>query len=145
MHLAIDLSDLYVWDSQIANYLAANQKAVERGVKIIRIFVLDKHLTYLDDQNTILHPEIVRILDDQLKIKIDVRILWKDVIKDNNLFEPPDMIIFDAQEIHLHKGHGGWYYDVTISKNVDEINSWEKEYQTWVDHSIKWFDIRKHD
>jgi len=125
VHLAIDLSDLQVWDDKIASFMAANQKAIERGVKITRIFVLDKNLTYLDHANSSLHPEICRILDDQLNIHIDVYILWRESIVENNITVPLDMIIFDGNEIHLHKGHGGWYPDVNISKDPDEINYWE--------------------
>jgi hypothetical protein len=143
VHLAIDLSDLLAWDTRIAEYLSANQKAIERGVKIIRIFVLDKQLTYLDEDNSTLHPLILEILNEQLRIGIDVRILWRDAIEKNRLVDPPDMINFDGQELHLHKGHGGMYDDAIISKDADEIDYWEKQYARWAQFGVKWSDIRR--
>jgi hypothetical protein len=138
VHLAIDLSDLIVWDTVIADYLTANERAIHRGVEVARIFVLEKTLTYLSNSDKILHPEICRILDEQMQIGICVRILWQDTIRAKKLTEPADLIIFDSNEVHLHKGHGGWYPEVQIVTDHDEIAVWRKQYSQWMEFSIPW-------
>lgn len=138
VHLAIDLSDLKVWDTQIFDFLVANQEAIQRGVEVIRIFVLEKKLTFLHDDDTELNPEIIRIFTEQAKIGVKVYILWQEVIDEQHLLQPPDMIIFDTEEVHLHEGHGGWYIGATISKNREEIQHWEEQYAVWLSRSLSW-------
>lgn len=143
VHLAIDLSDLYAWDTKIADYLSANRRAINRGVTIIRVFVLEKKYMYLSQNDKNLHPEIQRILDEQMQFGIDVRILWWETIKEQNLTEPVDLIIFDGSEIHIHSGHGGWYLDVDIPTDMDEIKLWQQRFSQWLECSAQWFVMRK--
>jgi len=143
VHLAIDLSDLYAWDTKIADYLGANRRAVNRGVSILRIFVLEKRFTYLLDDDKRLHPEIQRILDEQMQNGIDVRILWWETVKEKNLTEPADLIIFDGSEVHVHSGHGGWYLDVDIPTDADEIKLWQQRFSQWLEFSAQWYVMRK--
>lgn len=143
VHLAIDLSDLIVWDTVIAEYLSANLRAINRGVEIIRIFVLEEELTFLSESNRKFHPEIIRILNAQSQMGIDVRVLWKSMVDAKQLPEPADLIIFDSREIHIHKGHGGWYYDVDILVEPEEIKLWKKRFLEWVDSSQQWVGIRE--
>ena len=143
VHLAIDLSDLIVWDTVIADYLTANHRAINRGVTITRIFVLEKNLTYLSDTDNNFHPEIRRILDKQIQTGIDARILWWETAREKQLAEPADIIIFDGNEIHIHKGHGGWYPDVEIPTDTDEIALWRKRFSQWLEFSIPWHVMRR--
>lgn len=144
VHLAINLSDLIVWDTTIADYLSANRRAINRGVAITRIFVLEKGLTFLSNIDKELHPEIQRILDDQLRVGIDVRILWQEKVREKQLTPPADLIIFDSSEIHVHEeGHGGWYPKVKILTNKNSVAKWQQEYSRWLDHSTPWFAMRK--
>lgn len=143
VHLAIDLSDLIVWDTVIADYLAANLRAINRGVEVIRIFILEEELTFLTDIDRGFHPEIRRILDAQTQMGIDVRVLWQKIVKAKHLSEPADLIIFDSKEIHIHKGHGGWYYDVDILTEPEEMKLWKKRFSEWVESSEQWKDIRE--
>lgn len=143
VHLAIDLSDLIVWDTKIADYLGANRRAIYRGVTITRIFVLERKFTYLSDTDKNLHPEIQRILDEQMQIGIDVRILWWETIWENKLTEPADLIIFDGREVHIHSGHGGWYLDVDIPTDLEEIKLWQQRFSQWMGYSVAWYILRK--
>jgi hypothetical protein len=142
VHLAIDLSDLIVWDTVIADYLAANQRAISRGVEITRIFVLEEKLTFLSESDKSFHPEIKRILDEQTKMGINVRVLWRTAATSRSLAEPADLIIFDTKEIHVHKGHGGWYYDVDILTESEELKLWKKRFAEWTKASSPWKEIR---
>jgi hypothetical protein len=143
VHLAIDLSDLIVWDTVIADYLSANRRAINRGVAITRIFVLERELTYLSDTDKNFHPEIRRILDEQLQTGIDVRILWWETTRQKQLSEPADLIIFDGNEVHIHKGHGGWYPDVQITTDLEEIKLWGKRFSQWMESSQPWHVMRR--
>jgi len=143
VHLAIDLSDIIAWDTKIADYLSANRRAIYRGVTITRIFVLERKFTYLSETDKHLHPEIQRILDEQMQIGIDVRILWWETIWENKLTEPADLIIFDKREVHVHTGHGGWYLDVDIPTDLEEIELWQKRFSQWLEYSIVWYIMRR--
>ena len=143
VHLAIDLSDLLVWDTTIADYLRANRRAVNRGVIITRIFVLEKDLTYLPQVGNKFNFVIERILDDQMHNGIDVRILWMDTVRELGFTELADMIIFDGQEVHIHKGHGGYYLDVDIPIEQEEIRLWQLRFAQWKENSIPWYIMRK--
>jgi hypothetical protein len=59
------------------------------------------------------------------------------------LSEPADLIIFDNDEIHVHKGHGGWYYDVDILTAPKEIKLWKNRFLEWVKISEQWKEIRE--
>jgi len=143
VHLAIDLSDIIAWDTKIADYLSANRRAIYRGVTITRIFVLERKFTYLLETDKHLHPEIQRILDEQMQIGIDIRILWWETIWENKLTEPADLIIFDGREVHVHTGHGGWYLDVEIPTDLEEIKLWQKRFSQWLEYSVVWYIMRR--
>jgi hypothetical protein len=144
VHLALDLADLFVWDTKIADYLQANRRAINRGVQITRIFVLEKKFMYISEQDRSFEPEIRRILNAQLQIGINVQILWREMIKVKKLDEPADMIIFDETEIHLHPGqHGGYYPEVIIPTEPDEIKIWQNRYAQWLNYSTAWFIMRR--
>jgi DNA replication protein DnaC len=143
VHLAIDLSDLLAWDKVISDYLRANERAVNRGVRITRIFVLEKKLTYLSVNEGHLHPKIQEILNHQTSIGINVRILWKETVEEKQLTNPEDLIIFDSYEIHVHTGHGGWYLDVDIPTDTNEIELWQQRFSQWLEFSIPWSVIAK--
>lgn len=60
------------WDSRgaLLNFYQANLRALDRGVKIIRIFVAD--------HETIVEPEMQKVLLAQYRDNIDVRIAFRD-------------------------------------------------------------------
>ena len=82
-------------------------------------------------------------MDEQIQIGIDVRILWRETIWANKLTEPADLIIFDGSEVHVHTGHGGWYLDVDIPTDLEEIKLWQKRFSQWLEYSVAWYIMRR--
>jgi hypothetical protein len=64
--------------------------------------------------------------------------LWKEELDKENLPYPPDMIIFDQQEIHIHEGSGGWYTDVEIIETENVVNKWTKKFNLLEKYSHEW-------
>lgn len=66
------------WDSRgvLVNYYQANMRAVERGVQITRIFVLDRD--YFND------PEVQKVLLLQLRDGVEVRVAYRDELPSGN-------------------------------------------------------------
>jgi hypothetical protein len=60
------------WDSRgaLLNYYQANLRALERGVQIIRVFVIARE--------ELTEPEVQRLLHSQLKDGVDVRVAFRD-------------------------------------------------------------------
>jgi hypothetical protein len=135
IHLALELEAVFVWNDVISDYLQANREAVSRGVKITRIFLMDKAIVMNQEE---VEPNVAKILDAQQNAGVDVKILWRDVLDKQDIQYPPDLIIFDDKEVHLHKGSGGWYTDVDILENEKQIEKWLKNFALLEKHGIVW-------
>ncbi|HJV66146.1 MAG TPA: hypothetical protein VJ550_10465 [Geomonas sp.] len=66
------------WESRgvLLNYYQANTRAIERGVQITRIFVLERE--------AVNDPEVQKVLLFQLRDGIEVRIAYRDELPPNN-------------------------------------------------------------
>jgi hypothetical protein len=135
IHLALESRSLFVWNDTISDYLEANRDAVSRGVKIVRIFLMDKDVVTNDFQ---IIPSVIGILDAQRSAGIQVKILWADILNRHRIQYPPDLIIFDDREVHVHKGSGGWYTEVEIIEDEKQIENWVKNYYSLEKYCVVW-------
>jgi hypothetical protein len=75
-----------LWQSELGTrYLKEQERAVKRGVKIQRIFVIDRKGVDLTDLDELLEPHI--------RIGVEVRTL--DLTPNPGIYPPRDLIIFD--------------------------------------------------
>lgn len=63
IHLALDLKSFLTWNDIIYDYLETNFRAMERGVKITRIFFTSKEIA---THNGSMLLEVARVLEKQM-------------------------------------------------------------------------------
>ena len=135
IHFALDLEALFVWDDEISDYLRANYKAIDESVDITRIFYMSKSTSM---KNNEIVPRVAQILKAQQNYGISVKILWKEKLDELNIPTPPDMIIFDKAEVHVHIGSGGWYTDFEIFHDDKTTKTWLENFYLLEKYSVIW-------
>mgnify|MGYP002639676010 CR=1 FL=1 len=140
IHFALDLNALLVWNNEISDYLEANYQAIARGVEITRIFYLRKATTFISEEA---REKISKIIQAQRENGVKTKILWEDDLIKNQVTAPPDMIIFDEQEIHVHIGSGGWYTEFDIFTEVKAVNLWLGKFHALEKLAISWDEFQK--
>ncbi len=135
IHLALDIKSLLVWNDEISDYLEENYKAIDRGISITRIFYMRKNAVM--DKGK-LNSKVEEVLASQQNYNISVKILWEEELDKLNIPYPPDMIIFDREEVHVHIGSGGWYTDFEIFLDNKSANPWIKKFDILEKHAILW-------
>lgn len=123
-HLAITPDLAYEWRKEKnKKYYEANKEAVNKGVKIHRIFILDKK-NIIDDNNNIIDKETIEILEEQSKY-INVYILEKEEIPVKMLKDilVEDFAIFDTSVVHIQYSNLG-----RIIKDETIIQDYEKKF-----------------
>lgn len=110
-HKAIDY--LYAWQSSIPlqNYFEENCKAIKRGVKIQRVFILEK---------TDWNKKATGIFQQHDHAGIEVYITWYDDIKGLDVQEL-DFIVFPDAVIENHSADDTARYQIIIHKDPHEI------------------------
>lgn len=140
IHFALDLNSLLVWNNEISDYLEANYKAIERGIEITRIFYLRKATTFLSEET---QNKIAAIIKAQRENGVNIKILWEEDLHGETISAPPDMIIFDEQEVHVHIGSGGWYTEFEIFTEAKAVHLWLENFYALENLSINWEEFQK--
>jgi hypothetical protein len=107
------------WDSRgsLLNFYQANLRAVQRGVKITRIFVLNREEIAL--------PDIQKIILPQMRDGINVRIAYRDELPNASDFSGRetsrsfDFAIYDDREVTEVFGQTGKYFGRKTTQPVE--------------------------
>ncbi len=140
VHFALDLNALLVWNNEISDYLNANYQAIARGVEITRIFYLRKETTFI---STEIYEKISAIIQAQKENGVNVKILWEEDLRNEEIGAPPDMIIFDESEVHVHIGSGGWYTEFEIFTDAKAIHLWLEKFYALEKLALNWDEFQR--
>jgi len=125
---------LYAWKDVIPlnNYFLENKKAIQRGVKIERVFVTRKS-NVIDPQNGIVDGKALRILKEHQAAGVDVTVAWMEDVLDTSLVE--DYIIFVNSVVETHQmALDGRYHQVTLRRDKQEINLYIDRFKKLKNH-----------
>ena len=105
-HVSLEISDIYNWEENqgLRNYYQANIHALERNVKIERLFLIKKDRIIDRSNGQVINQRAIDIMKDQQKHGIKVFVTWLESVTEPQLVE--DFIIFDNEEVAVREGEG---------------------------------------
>lgn len=121
---------LYAWEDIIAlkNYFDENIKAIEKGIKIERVFIIKKSDIFDVENNRILDERSLSIIRGHEDAGVNVYVTWFENIPINKK-NIGDFIIFNESIVENHEVPAcGLYYQVSIKKNEKETKKYISRY-----------------
>jgi hypothetical protein len=105
-HLSLEISDIYNWEVKegLRNYYQANIDALNRNVKIERLFLIKKDQLIDRNNGQVINQRAIDIMKDQQQHGIKVFVTWLESVTEPQLIE--DFIIFDNEEVAIRGGEG---------------------------------------
>jgi hypothetical protein len=130
IHIALELSDMYIWENEqgIVNYYRINKEAVQRRVRIERIFVLKKSRVIDASNNQVIDPRTIEILKRQRDDGIEVMIVWLESMGDS-LGE--EFMIFDEKEVQVQSSIPelpGRLYNLSLKRKASDVTYYGSKY-----------------
>lgn len=119
IHMALDLEAMLIWeeDPGVRNYYQANRRAVAKGVRIQRIFLLDPRVA--------LHERANAVLSQQDRDGIEVLI---KVVRAGEVEGIEEFMLYDRRDVQVNERlPAGRYTGVSIVKGA-RVASYEKRF-----------------
>ena len=113
------------------NYFEMNKKAIERGIKIERIFLI-KRTSVVDDNGNIFNEKALRIVNNQKNAGISVRVGWTEDLEgrhyESDIYQ--DFGIIDGIEVLLQlHGVGDSMHGSMLIKQNDQVRKYAEVFR----------------
>lgn len=127
IHVGLSEQPLRLWGKQHGPFsrLIDAHKDLGGDLRKRRIFIFDDKL--LNEQRKIEDSTVLEICKWQLRqtadggLGVDLRILWRSTIDSTRSQVPPDLLITDDAEAVIVTGAGGYYMEVKVVVNQNQV------------------------